>query len=807
MRQISFGFIRTAAAWLGLLATMFHAASTMAGDQELFILWGLHGKWDGQLEVLNGTLQRTLPYSFEEQYGDRLLLASATNVSWLSGVTQQFDGLHLFVEGGPDTTFCVRTPYGERKLRLADFAPDKDTEIPFREGKQFVVIGRGDPARGPKNPSPFPLPRIYEPPRPVEPVSMPEGWWRNPQPLRVTLDGSVPSTPVVRRVSNGDGRLYLEISTGSGGMGGASFLYGPTNLGRREARGALWVSLEPRIGRLDIDITAPRSGSGNTSFHLSAPATLIETRKTKLCVNGEPFLVKGALPRDLNDADAAYLKALGANTLRGWVEPEMAAKFGFMLLAMVGNGPSHICNKPLDEAGFNKQTEQYVTRMQEKSAAAVSSEHLLIAQLANEQGGGQDPWSGRYGMSYNGRLDSLLARAYNQVKPLCPMIPCGYSNNMPGYRAPRFLEVYEHNTYLAEDHRAGVWPPIETFALWQGADPAGGYRPWIMSEWGANVYMPEAYRFGPLLPVLEKIHAWNYPNRWKSYLAAGVNGGTCYCLYDYDIESAKKQVTGEWDKGFSRFGVMTFERQPKLALWELWHLWRDFEIEPAADGARVKVRYLREYSARDCRLSIESAHSKLTLDLPDFTGPEQREISISTLPAEFRWRLDFSTHGGLPMSATGAWPRFVEAEDFLKRLRPRDTYPFLRELFDAAVMSADGRVDVKTLAEMRRADGVVPVVFKKPNGVAYVTIFHRVRPKNGWYHDGVSVDLSLSGTVCAVDELTGNPTNRSVESETTAMGIRLKNLRIPFWPAGYTSRATEKIEFPVYRITPQKRKP
>jgi hypothetical protein len=500
------------------------------------------------------------------------------------------------------------------------------------------------------------------------------------------------------------------------------------------------------------------------------------------------------------------LKAFGANTLRGWVTPEMAGKFGFMLLTSLGSGPSHICNKPLADDEFRKQINEYVTRMRSKVASALDTEYLLIAQLANEQGGGSDPWTGSYGLNYNGRLDYLLALAYNEVKPFCPMALCGYSNNLLGYRAPRFLEVYEHNTYLSQD-RTRNWVPIETFARWQGTDPVEGYRPWVMSEWGANVYMPEAYRFGPLLPSLEKIHAWNYPNRWNSYLAAGVNGGTCYCLYDYSIESAKKQVTGEWDKGFSRFGVMTFDRHPKLALWELWHFWRDFEIEPASDRAHLKLRYIREYSARDCRLTIEGDGQKRTLPLPDFNGAGQREVAVANLPAVFRWRLDFTTHGGLPMSATGAWPKSVEAEDFLERLKPRNTYAFLREMFDTTVMTADGRTNITTLAEMRREDGVVPVVFKKPNGVVYVTVFHRVRPKKGWYHDGITVDLSFSGTVCAVDELTGEPTNRPVESETTPTGVRLKNLRIPFWPAGYTSRAPEKIDFPVYRITPKERTP
>ncbi len=138
----------------------------------------------------------------------------------------------------------------------------------------------------------------------------------------------------------------------------------------------------------------------------------------------------------------------------------------------------------------------------------------------------------------------------------------------------------------------------------------------------------------------------------------------------------------------------------------------------------------------------------------------------------------------------------------MERLKARDTYGFLNELFDARVVAADGRSDVTTLAEMEREDGVVPVAFRKPNGLVYLTVFHRRRPKQGWYHDGVTVDVSFRGAVTRVDQLTGEPVDLPVSVEETPAGLRLKDLRVPFLPKGYTARAPEKVELPVYRITP-----
>jgi len=558
----------------------------------------------------------------------------------------------------------------------------------------------------------------------------------------------------------------------------------------------VWLALVPRIGRLVLEIRDP----GGERTTLSAATTLVETRGPRLYVNNEPFLVKGTLARALSETDAAYLKELGANTLRGGQPSADESPPGFMWIGMVGGGPSHICRGAFSGDDVRARVATYLERLRRRAPPILDSQYLLIAQLANEQGGASDPWSGAYGRAsgLNNCLDYLLASACSAVKTRYPAALCGYSNNVKGYRAPRFLEVYQHNSFLDGDR--SYWPSITHFAKWQGADLANGWRPWIMSEFGANIYMPEAYRSGPAFPVLEKIHAWNYPHRWRQYLAAGVNGGTNYCLYDYDPEAARRQVGNEWDNGFSQFGVMTFDRRPKLALWELWHLWRDFELEPV--GSALELRYVRDTPTADGVLKIEAPGFSRALKLADFAFPGIRRVPVEGLPQSFRWRLDYTTNGGLPMVATGAWPEQAEVEMFLERLKVRETFPFLKELFDAEVMTADGRKDATTLKEMEREDGVVPVVLRKPTGVAYLTVFDRRRPDKGWYREGVSVDVKLKGRVISVDPLSGEPNDTPVEVESTASGLRLKNLRVPFWPAAYTSRATEPIDFPVYRITP-----
>jgi hypothetical protein len=285
-------------------------------------------------------------------------------------------------------------------------------------------------------------------------------------------------------------------------------------------------------------------------------------------------------------------------------------------------------------------------------------------------------------------------------------------------------------------------------------------------------------------------------------------GGTNYCFYDYDYAKFEKVLKEDpeklqdfWDKGFTNFGVMTFDRKPKLACWELWHLWRDFEVAPKKgnEGQALRIRYVRDYRASDCRLTLRTDAGEEVVKLDDFAA--KREATLRAPASTFRWRMDYTTHAGLSMVACGAYPPAAEAEDFLACLKDRETFPFLRELLDAEVLRADGRTDATTLKDMEREDGIVPIVFRKPNGVVYVTVLARKRPK-GDYVEGVTLDVAFRGRVEAVDEMTGKPTDARPEVEPLPNGLRLKNVRVPFIPSGYGARLQRPLSMPAFRITP-----
>jgi hypothetical protein len=153
------------------------------------------------------------------------------------------------------------------------------------------------------------------------------------------------------------------------------------------------------------------------------------------------------------------------------------------------------------------------------------------------------------------------------------------------------------------------------------------------------------------------------------------------------------------------------------------------------------------------------------------------------------------------MQACGAYPSAFEEAGFLDLLRERDTYPFLKELFDAQVTTIDGDTAPPTLREMEWGDGVVSVAFRKRNGDVYVTAFTRTKPESGLYDEKVTLDIGFPGRVTAVDEFTGQATSSSISVQQTATGVRISNLRVPYLPSQYVHRATRPIALPVLRIT------
>ncbi len=117
-------------------------------------------------------------------------------------------------------------------------------------------------------------------------------------------------------------------------------------------------------------------------------------------------------------------------------------------------------------------------------------------------------------------------------------------------------------------------------------------------------------------------------------------------------------------------------------------------------------------------------------------------------------------------------------------------------------MTIDGETAPLTLREMEREDGVSPVALRKRNGVVYVTAFTRTKPNSGWYAENVTLDVAFSGSVTAVDELTGEAVDSAITVQQTSTGVRISGLRVPYMPSQYGQRATEPISLPVLRISP-----
>lgn len=767
-----------------------------ANQSEFFVLWGNSGFWECSLTVVNGQINLVEPYMFLGEK-DRINETGTQKVSCTSYTTGGVDGLHLFADTGEKTSFKFTSNRVTQEFRLSDI-PDKGYEIFRINQKDFLIIGKGDPGFGPRNEIEKSFVNIFKPPVPQAAIALPEDWQSKGKSIHIHLSDKPKGKLLVRRCSNNDGKLYLEIYTSGKPLEGkAGIEFKGKTLGNVSINKSLWLSLKPYIDTLSIAISYP-SGSKD----LTVPTTLVEVRKNKLYVNGEPFLIKGTLPGTMTPEEARYIKSLGMNTLRGGTIVKEAEQYGFMISASIqGGGLKKISDyvKKGDAKEFDKDLKEYLANTLEKGMEAINSPNALVIQLDNERTEiganplnnekGADPWS-EFLLGDKSEfkiLDGILGKNWNQMKPMAPMLPMGYANESPGYIAPSFLDVYMHNTFLEKD-RYGI--PLKTFAHWQSCEN----RPFINTEYGANRYTPESFHGAKNSPVLEKLHAWNFKELWKIFMDAGTAGGTIYRLFDGDGNNAIS--------GTTNFGLMTFDHQPKLACWELMHIWRDFEVEPMnGNGNSLLLTYKRDYWARNCKIKISSGGQEKIFQLEDFSPNSRREVALTGKFSSFRWEISYTTHSGLEMLAAGAYPGSAEEQDFVKRMEKRKTFDFLRELFDAKVLTISGQNAPPTFTELQQKDGVIPVAFQKPNGVVYITAFARINPDNGYYLKA-DINTSFTGTLTTVDEWTGKPINTDIQWEQTRTGIRIKNVNIPVIPGPIGQRSNKPVVLPVFKITP-----
>jgi hypothetical protein len=638
------------------------------------------------------------------------------------------------------------------------------------------------------------LPQLVELPVPGRAIALPDDWDRKNAAVSIRLSQPPPGQLLVRRVSHNDGQLYLEVCTTKGAISGAAEVrHGDRNLGEQQINGSLWLSLKPKIGKLSIQIIIP---DAKDPLQLSVPTTLVEVRGRQIFLNGEPFLIKGATGQITDEHEADYVHGLGLNTLRGLGAVEDCQRYGFMSIASLNFGDI-AATKIISgsDAEFEQSVGKCLEWLKDKSEAPIASPNTLILQLGNERTGpGTDPPGTKPLTTARRHASQLLAAARNFTKPLAPTLPVGYANQDLGFLAPDCMDVYMHNSFLDKDRYGYSW---DDFMRWQGCLPPDGKdgqgRPFVNSEFGANRYLCQAYHGGPNNPFLEKIHAWNFPQRWAEFMEHGTAGGSIYCLHD---------LAKPLDQGCSCFGILTTDGKPKLACWDIRHMWRDFDVE-VREKALV-VSYKRDYWARDCRLTVTPIDGQpSTVPLEDFAPKSDRTVDLKVEGKSFRWRLDFTTHGGLVNQASGAWPIDVEESDFLAQLKGRDTYPFLTELFDTEVLTAEAKPAPRTLAEMTNADGIIPVALRKRNGVTFLLLIAREKPnKDGALRSGVTIDVAFQGKVAKVDDMTGEPLTDSVDATPMGGGLRLRNVQAARIPGPIGQRSATPFTLPVYRITP-----
>ncbi|MDR1154027.1 MAG: hypothetical protein LBL04_04895 [Bacteroidales bacterium] len=655
----------------------------------------------------------------------------------------------------------------------------------YAQAEKKVIFDRDELFEQSKLPPAVALPVV---PRSV--IALPKNWPEINEPVSILLAQLPKDKLLVRRVGNNDGQLYLEIYCPEGKISGtAEVKMGKKTLGKTDLNGSLWLSLKPKIGRIEINVLA----SGE-NIQLTVPTTLVEVIERRIFLNGEPYLMKGATGSPANGEIADYVRTIGFNTLRASTECE---KYGFMGIISLNsiNAPKEVFDAADDV--FERESKKYLDRIGNNSVSAINNPNALILQLGNERSFNSNPPGVDPVNTVRRRVGQMLVEARNRIKPACPMLPVGYANHDLSFLTPDCFDVYMHNSYYDKDRYEYPW---ESFMKWQGClppyGPDGKGRPFVNSEYGANRYLCQSYLAGPNNPVLEKIHAWNLSELWNVFMKNGTVGGT---IYRFDDNS--KPI----DQGCSRFGILTDDQKVKLACWEVGQMWRDFTVE--TDGKKLLVTFRRDYHARDCRLTITPVNGEpVQVTLKDFSPHSSRSISLKSLNPDdgYRWRMDFTTHSGLASAAAGAQPVKLEEEDFLSLIRERNTAPFLTELFDTEVLTVTGNPAPPTLFEMTDSQGVIPVILRKRNGTAYLVIISREDPNTGagQIKEGLTLDITFKGKVERVDDMTGQPLPDIIDAAPVANGLRLTNIKAARIPGPIGQRSAVPFMMPVYRITP-----
>ena len=657
-----------------------------------------------------------------------------------------------------------------------------------------------------------PLPLVI----PATVTPLPANWPATAKttPITIALSQPPPGKLLVRRVSNNDGKLYLQIYSPDGPipiptqiqLAGQSLAVPAERqlpIENRESKiensSTIWLSLKPKIATLTLNITTP---AGPTQ--LTTPATLVEVRGRQIYLNNEPFLMKGLTGGPGDDAKVAdYIRTIGVNTLRGQTEGGAgdAAHYGYFM-SIVSINPINTLKPVFGAANltYSKKIPECLARAADhRSADAIANPNALILQLGNEcvpSGPSRD--------TAIARVNQMLIATRNILKQLCPMLPTGYANNEVALKVDPAIDIIMHNSYLDDRSKRSLTGYMKSQGCLPPNGPDAQGRPFVMSEFGSSAYLGTAHKGGNTInPVLEKIQSWNIPNRWAEMIDAGAIGGTIYKITD----SSGKNEEG----GGGAYGILTADHQPKLSAWEVRRIWRDFTLE--VRGPNLLLTFPRDYAARDCILTLTPLNAKpIRVELDDFAPRTQQTIPLKTLglataaaTAGLRWRIDYTTHSGLLNASAGAWPPKLEAQDFLASISKRPTAPFLTELFDAEVRTINNAPAPRTFAGMTDAQGIISVILRKPNGTAYLVLITREEPGSNPLRTGITLDIAFTGKVEKVDDITGKPLPDKITATPIAngQGLRLKDLKAARIPSAVSHRSAKPFMVPVYRITPQ----
>jgi len=523
------------------------------------------------------------------------------------------------------------------------------------------------------------------------------------------------------------------------------------------------LSLTPFMGRYRVRM---RAGTAERSAFV--PASVVEVRGKDLYLNDERFLLKGIAGHPIwgrEDWAPRRFKELGANTVRGGVrssEQIQAAEEAGLMLIVLGSGAG-CWWVPRNEHRFEAAKEAALGKMKRKILTLRDSPNLLIWNVANEV------VMGRKSPPHMEMATQLLEELHELTRRVDPHHPTAYSNCCHDYRVPDVLDIYAHNSYLAE-RGADRGVPIDEYARSQGFPS----RPYIHTEFGANIYRSDfMIQGGPSHPIAERIHAWNFPNRWRELLDFGAVGGDVFCWGDSPWREGALFVPA----GHLRCGITVEDSLPKLAYYEVTKMLRDVTAAKAFGNGTLSLAFesRRDYALRNVRLKLDVDGERSEHRVSDF-GSLARHAATVPCPANPRrvaWRLEYTTHHGLRGVSHGVLPVALEEDDFLRQLDSRPEAPFLRELFYTHVATIEGDESITTKAELLRG-GVYHALLKKRDGRGAIVALWRNR---GLSDKVVSFDVPVRGTPIEIDTM-GRPVRAWPNYEATDNGLRLSSVRV-----------------------------